>query len=302
MVLNVRNLAAWLYGIFLLSRGSIRKLKEKSQNGEIILSVYFHNPSKKLFEKSVQWFLKRGFRFISVNELLAIKENNLPFPPMAVIFTVDDGWKNNKNNIFNVAEKYQIPVTTFISTQPVETGDLYWWTYVEIAKKNNWEVPSVSAMKQLENDQRLQIVNGLKSKIKSIRDALLPEEIISFKNSKYVNFGAHTVTHPILSKCDYDTSFFEIVESQKKLETWLNYSINSFAYPNGNYTEREIEILKLSNYKIAFNTIPDYITPNNISSIYELPRFDVLENVSFVENVCRMTGLWFENKTKTNVS
>ena len=175
MVLNVRNLAAWFYGIYLLSGSSIRKLKEKSQNGDVILSVYFHNPSKKLFEKSVQWFLKRGFTFISVNELLAIKENNLSFPPMAVIFTVDDGWKNNKNNIFSVAEKYKIPVTTFISTQPVETGELYWWTYVDIANKNKWNVPTVSAMKQLENDQRLQIVNELKSKIKSERDALLPE-------------------------------------------------------------------------------------------------------------------------------
>ena len=124
---------------------------------------------------------------------------------------------------------------------------------------------------------------------------------MSFQNSKYVNFGAHTVTHPILSKCDSYTSYFEITESRKKLESWLNYSINSFAYPNGNYTQREIDILKQSNYKIAFTTVPEYITPDNISSIYELPRFDVLENVSFVENICRMTGLWFENKTKTNV-
>ena len=302
MVLNVRNLAAWLYGIFILSRGSIRKLKEKSQNGEIILSVYFHNPSKKLFENSVKWFLKRGYTFLSVNELLIIKENKLPFPPMAVIFTVDDGWKNNKNNIFSVAEKYKIPVTTFISTQPVETGELYWWTYVDIALKNKWEVPSVSAMKQLENDQRLKIVNELKLKIKSDREALFPEDLIGYQNSKFINFGAHTVTHPILSKCDRETSYFEITASQKKLESWLKYSINSFAYPNGNYTEREIEILKQSNYNIAFTTVPEYITPTNISSIYEIPRFDVLENVSFVENVCRMTGLWFENKKSTNVS
>ena len=222
------------------------EIKVDKQNGEIILSVYFHNPSKKLFENSVKWFLKRGYTFLSVNELLIIKENKLPFPPMAVIFTVDDGWKNNKNNIFSVAEKYKIPVTTFISTQPVETGELYWWTYVDIALKNKWEVPSVSAMKQLENDQRLKIVNELKLKIKSDREALFPEDLIGYQNSKFINFGAHTVTHPILSKCDRETSYFEITASQKKLESWLKYSINSFAYPNGNYTEREIEILKQS--------------------------------------------------------
>ena len=77
MVLNVRNLVAWCYGIYLLSSGKVRKLKEKSKNGDFILSAYFHNPSKKLFEHSVKWFLKNGFTFISVKDLISIKENKL---------------------------------------------------------------------------------------------------------------------------------------------------------------------------------------------------------------------------------
>lgn len=296
MVLNLRNLAAWFLGILLLYSGKIRKLKRKSKNGEIILSVYFHNPSKKLFEKSVKWFLKRGFTFISVNDLISIKENNLSFPPLSVLFTVDDGWKENEKNIFEIAEKYKVPVTTFISTQPVETGELYWWSYVSIALKKSWKVPTITAMKQLENEKRMEIVDDLKLKINAERDALKPETLARYRNSKFVNFGAHTVTHPILTKCNSNQSHLEIKDSKEKLESWLSYDVNSFAYPNGNYSQREIETLKHTGYKIAFNTVPDYITPTSLSKIYELPRFDVLENVSFVENVCRMTGLWFDKK------
>jgi peptidoglycan/xylan/chitin deacetylase (PgdA/CDA1 family) len=297
MVLNVRNLVAWCYGIYLLSSGKIRKLKEKSKNGDFILSVYFHNPSKKLFEQSVKWFLKNGFTFISVKDLITIKEKKIGFPPMAVIFTVDDGWKENQQNIFEIAEKYQIPVTTFIATEPVEEGTLFWWSYVNIALKKKWQVPSVSEMKKLKNQNRLDFINDIKSKInKQERDALLPKDLINYQHSSYIHFGSHTVTHPILSNCTSEVAHFEITQSQKILQNWLHYPINSFAYPNGNYTEREIAILKDNGYKIAFNTVPQYLTPDKMNNIYEIPRFDVLEDVSFVENICRMTGLWFERK------
>ena len=109
-----------------------------------------------------------------------------------------------------------------------------------------------------------------------------------------ISIGSHTVTHPILTKCDNITSKNEITDSKISLEKILNTPIIHFAYPNGNYSEREIGYLKECGYKMAFTTNPEYIKIDAMPDLFEIPRFDVLENVSYLENICRMTGIWFE--------
>ena len=296
MVLNIRNIAAFFVSGYFIATGRIRKVKKQAADGRLIISVYFHDPEKKLFESCVKWFLKNGFHFLSAEELYHILSGQKPFPPSAVIFTADDGWKNNKENIAAVAEKYKIPVTIFASTQPVETGEAYWWSYITQAKEKGIIQETVSALKKVSNEERLRVVDKARQQLPLEREALTVEELKYIAKSGYVNFESHTVTHPILTKCSDENAFFEITEAKKKIEQWLKKDIKHFAYPNGMFSEREIRILKESGFQTAFSTIPEYITDENRNRLYAIPRFDVLETVSFTENICRMTGVWFNRK------
>jgi peptidoglycan/xylan/chitin deacetylase (PgdA/CDA1 family) len=296
MKLSIRNNAAWLMSNFYIITGKINNVKKSAKNGEILLSVYFHNPSKKLFEGCVKWFLKNGFTIISTDELNSIIQNNKPIPSSSVVFTVDDGWKENKENIVAVAEAYKIPVTIFVTTTPVETGDSYWWSYIQKAFDKKLTNHSVGALKLVPNEQRMQELERIKPKVPQNRDALTIDEVNAISKSPFITIGGHTVTHPILTMCNDDKSQYEIVESQKKLENWTNKSVQFFAYPNGNYTQREINVLKSNGFQMAFTTKPEYVTLNSFKSPFEIPRFDVLEDVSFAENIIRMTGVWFEKK------
>ena len=49
---------------------------------------------------------------------------------------------------------------------------------------------------------------------------------------------------------------------------------------------------------MAFSTVADYITQENIGALYKLPRFEVIEHASLKENICRMTGVWDETISK----
>jgi len=301
MEFSIRNIAAWLVSFFYILSGKIKHVKKSAKNGEIILSVYFHNPSKKLFEGCVKWFLKNGFTIISTEELHSIIKNNKQLPASSVIFTVDDGWKENKDNIVAVAEAYKIPVTIFVTTSPVETGDEYWWTSIQKAYDKKLTNQSVGALKLVPNEERIQELERIKPKVSNNRDALTIEEVYTISQSPYITIGSHTVTHPILTMCNDEKSQDEIVESKKILENWTGKPINFFAYPNGNYTEREINALKSAGFEMAFTTKPEYVTLNSFKTPFEIPRFDVLENVSFAENIIRMTGVWFAKKeTKNN--
>ena len=296
MVFNKRNIAAFFLSYLLLITGKIRKIKKRAAKGEFILSVYFHDPDRNLFEACVKWFLKHEFHFLTPDDLIAIASGAKPFPSSAVIFTADDGWRNNKDNIAAVANKYHVPVTIFASTEPVSGGNRFWWSAIYEAHKKDLINKGVQELKKVKNEERMQALKIANASLPAKREALTIEELKEISGTPFVTIGSHTVTHPMLTSCSDGQSFTEISESKKILSGWLNKPVDHFAYPNGDFTQREINFLNDCGYKSAFTTKPQYITPDSFKNLYTLPRFDVLETVSFAENICRMTGAWFNKK------
>lgn len=298
MEFNKRNIAAYFLSKYLILSGKVNKVTERAKKGEFILSVYFHDPSKQLFESTVRWFQKHGYRFLSTDDVAAIADARQPFPEAGVVLTVDDGWRGNKENIAAVAHQYKIPVTIFASTSPIANGGGYWWSYIAAANTRGLIPDSVHSMKKLPTPERERIVEDVKKKVKLEREALTIDELKEISRNGAVSIGSHTVTHPILTKCSDEQSSKEIAESRRILKEWLGTSVEHFAYPNGEFGEREIKFLKDSGYKTAYTTNPQYLTAEHFENLFTLPRFDVLENISFTENICRMTGVWFNRNSK----
>jgi len=217
-------------------------------------------------------------------QLEAIHSGEKPFPKGGAIITVDDGWRSNETNIVEVARNYVVPVTIFVATEPVEQGT-FWWSYIQDPerKKN---------LKQVPNEVRIAVVNELKTKQILHREAMTTDQIIRIAGYENITIGCHTHTHPILPNCSESQLWDELQVSRKKLEEWTQKSISYFAYPNGSFTERETRALSTLNYKLAFTTTPQYLTPEALCSRYKLPRFEVLKNASKAENICRMVGVW----------
>ncbi len=294
--MKIRKLVAMFYSIYLIKSGKIEKTIKKCIEKRLIISVYFHNPSKKLFEDSVKWFLKNGFQFISVQELYDVLKNKEEMPLKKVLFTIDDGWKDNKINIVDVALNYNIPVTIFATVEPINTGNRFWWSITNEAYKNKIIKENINEIKNLDNNKRIEIVEKAKMFIENKVESLNRTELIEISKNKNISIGSHTITHPILTKCNNKITEFEIKMSKIILESWTKVPVISFAYPNGCFNDREIKYLNDNYYKIAFTTKPNYISKESKNHLFEIPRFDVLENVSSYENICRMTGVWFERK------
>lgn len=300
MEYTFRNVLAFIgAGIFYLT-GHLKTVRKSIVNRKIILSVCSHNPDKKLFEDCIRWLQKKGFSFISTDDLPAIARGEIAFPTGAVLITIDDGWGSNKENIVAIANKYRIPVTLFITTDPVATGDAYWWTYINKAHRSGMIRQSVSVLKKVKDETRLQILETVKARLHLPREALTIAELKEITGSRYITIGSHSVTHPILTNCSEAKARFEISESGKILEKWVDKKITGFAYPNGNYSAREIELLKEAGYQMAFTTDENYLTPENITELYTLPRIEIVESFSFTENICRITGIWFKKRAQFN--
>jgi peptidoglycan/xylan/chitin deacetylase (PgdA/CDA1 family) len=285
-----RYLGAGAVAIFLIILGSARRVKKRAFEGEFILSIYFHYPSKQLFEFCVKWLIRNRFQFLSPDDLKSVAKGTLTFPKGAVIITVDDGWLTNKRNIFPIALKYEIPVTIFVATDPVKEGN-YWETFIEFANTKK-ELPiSVNSLKKIPDENREKILKEFQNKFKLKRNVLTIEEVQEAAMTKFVSIGSHTKTHPVLINCNDKKAFWELQESKTEMEGWLNKKIDHFAYPYGAYSEREINYLKKTGYSSAYTTKKFYLTPESLKNIYELPRFCINEDASKPEAICRMLGI-----------
>lgn len=73
-----------------------------------------------------------------------------------------------------------------------------------------------------------------------------------------ITFGAHTVTHPVLSELPKSQAQWEIVESKEAIENKIQKSVNSFAYPFGkmnDFSDTVIEIIKTAGFEYACTAI-----------------------------------------------
>ena len=128
-------------------------------------------------------------------------------------------------------------------------------------------------MKKVPNDVRKKIFRNIQDVLPLPREEMTVDQVKKIASSEYITIGSHTVSHPILINCKDEESYFELEASKERIERWINKNVNFFAYPNGNYSDREINYLKELGYTLAYGTGAAYLTEDNLRNIFELPRF-----------------------------
>jgi peptidoglycan/xylan/chitin deacetylase (PgdA/CDA1 family) len=228
---------------------------------EIILKnkvtiIVYHDPPKKIFQKHIKYIAQK-YNIISLSDF--IKHIYCPerykLPLKSMVITFDDGHRGNFLNL-DIIKNYKIKPTIFLCSSIVNTKRHFWWMHY----KKKADLQDINHLKKIKNYERLDALKKYGfSQVRNYKErhALNLDELNEMK--KYIEIGAHTCFHPILTNCSYDECHKEIVFSKKEIDNLLNINCNTFAYPNGDYTKREIMILKKSGFlcarttKIGFN-------------------------------------------------
>ncbi|HPG40410.1 MAG TPA: polysaccharide deacetylase family protein [bacterium] len=291
-----RNVLAAMLALFLIMLGYTQRAKKQYLQNGCVLSIFFHNPPRRLFLSCIKWLKKNGFYFISTQQLIDFLYLRTPLLPGAVWITFDDGWKNNLTQVMPTIKQYQIPITFFIPTGEIENGAF--WFCEAIKHKNllpeELQINPFEKLLQLTNHERQRIINELYRN----DDYTSPEngepftlaDINELAALPYIGFGSHTVNHVVTTNCAREELDFEIQKSRLVLEQWLGVEITAFAYPNGNYDGREKAILQKYGYKIAATIEEHPVT--YATDPFLVPRNCVLDDGSFAENLCHLLGVW----------
>lgn len=277
----------------LILLGFVSRAKKRMLSSGGVLGIYFHNPSRALFEKSVKWLRSNGFTIITADTLLDILQGKSAAEPGMVWISLDDGWKNNMANVVPYAAANNVPVTFFISTEPVEESGVFWW---RTAAENQelLDEPFRSDLEMLwkaPEAKRAAAIRDLNQKLKGklTREAMTVDDVKEIAALGFMNIESHTVHHVITPNCTGEELRRELGESKRRLESWTGREVKIFSYPNGDYTEGEKVYLAEAGYTAAVIQKDELITGS--TDIYQVPRFSIGEGY-FAEELCHMFGVW----------
>ena len=229
--------------------------------------------------------LRKKYNLISLKEYVEANRSNngTTLPEKSMIITFDDGYLTNYT-LLPVIKKYNIPVTVFLCAGIINTKRHYWFINENMngTKKD---------LKRMPNKQRLEILKeyGFYNE-REYDHAQALSKVQIMEMAPYVDFQGHTLFHPCLP-CSEDIEVkTELIESKKILEKEYNLNVYGFAYPNGDYSVRDIEILKKENYKCALTLDSGYNNQN--TDLFRLKRFSVNDTTNLDELIVKSTGLW----------
>ncbi len=84
-------------------------------------------------------------------------------------------------------------------------------------------------------------------------------EIAKLSAHPLVTIGAHTHSHPRLSKLNAGAAEWEITHGRARLEQWIGKRVLHFAYPKGDFSAETVELVRSAGFASAVTTSPQYI-------------------------------------------
>jgi len=221
--------------------------------------------------------IKRWYRVITMDELADKLAGRKYFVSPSIVITIDDGYLNNYTLAYPVLKALDLSATIYLTTGFIGTDKAPWvdglMDVLSLTKEKELRSPELlgdetvdistpkgkrkamiklfNVMLQLEHQRKMFALEKL-SKILSVDEAskgnanrkmLNWNEVIEMRGNN-ISFGAHTVTHPTLSKMDLEEAEREIYESKMEIEARVGRKVRHFAVPNGKVEDFSDELKK----------------------------------------------------------
>ncbi len=289
-----------------------RVLTKQQVNWRIQPGMYVYDSTLKM----QLMFLKRYFCVVDLSVLARIRENgNMPSGRPICAITFDDGWRDFYEYAYPLLRSFEIPATVFLPTDFIGSDKLFWTDMVpDVLEKINklkdgghdadpdiekaiLEIRNLSGSRESILEKAIEILKKYRlEQIEKIFDKIVEkqvdlqsaervflnwEQVRQMKNSGLVSFGSHTHSHRILTTLQSGEVYEELVDSRQKLmeEKACDSEFIPFCYPNGNYDNKIIQLVKEAGYSMAVTTKNGWNSWND--DFYSLKRIGIHNDMSF---------------------
>lgn len=175
----------------------------------------------EIFREHMRLLHELGYRSMLISEVAARLRAGHPFPEQVVSITFDDGFENVYSAAAPAMREYGFTGTVFV------VGGM-------VGRRINWR----------DRDGRLPQL------------PLMGWRQVDELRRQGFEIGAHTLSHPYLTRIAPGELWREIAGSRELLEERLGCPIESFAYPYGDHDGRVAQVVARAGFRAACTTKP----------------------------------------------
>lgn len=263
--------------------------------------------SPEFLDATLQTLAARGYRFIRLDEVPAALAEPSDAKPFAV-FTLDDGFRDNRDHALPVFERHGVPFTIFVCKGLSERSHTMWWDTAEALIAARQRVALCLPAGRIDLDCSTAgtktaafeavarvLMAGDETKGIAVLDAAAnavginphalvseavmdKEELAALSAHPLVSYGAHTVSHRGLSALKDEDLLREYVESADYVAGITGTRPATFAYPYGDArsaTVRTAGYAEWVGFKLSVTTRPGTLSPASMASPQLLPRISL---------------------------
>jgi peptidoglycan/xylan/chitin deacetylase (PgdA/CDA1 family) len=204
-----------------------------------VLIIVYHDPKPEVVASHLTYLRQ-------IAEVIALSDLDRPSNGRPrVVVTIDDGHVGNRE-LLEVFRAHGIRPTIFLCSCIVGTRRQFWWLH------SNAVARRAQQLKKLGNAERLAELAEFGFRQDAEIDtpaALSRDDVERMKDS--IDLQSHGRFHPILTRCDDEECEREITQSRQEITELAARDCLHFAFPNGDYGEREIAMVKSAGYRTA---------------------------------------------------
>ncbi len=268
-------------------------------------------------EEIIVFFINRKYDIISLDQVEDYRKGIKKF----VVFTFDDGYKDNLDFAYPIFKKFNCPFAIYIQNSFPNGNAFVWWYLLEElllredfiriktdtfeffqnTKTDRLKEIAFFTIREAINNGSLPLVKfgeilaekGMDWKEISKQYSLSWNEIRTLCNDRLVTIGAHTISHIALKSLTNEDAYREIKGSKDELELILEKKIPHFAYPFGSRKEvgkRDVQLVSQIGFETAVTTVLGNLKKHEESS--QLPRITVNALTSLSVLKMQLSGLY----------
>src|SRR5262245_22980221 len=206
------------------------------------------------FTAQMQHLVDSGYRLLSFAEAADHIATGAAIPSKCAVVTLDDGFRDNHEHALPILVRFKVPATVFLTVGYIGTDRL----------------PTLT------------------------RTDFMPRPLdwaqVAEMQAHGIQFGSHTLMHPMLSQVSLDIARREIGESKRLLEDKLGVEAPFFCYPRGDFNDAVKRVVREEGYRGACTTRPGL--NDRRTDLFALKRTYISRRDSPAEFAKKMAGAY----------
>lgn len=261
---------------------------------------------------------RRGMDLVSIEEAVERIEKPSRASRRFAVFTLDDGYRDNRGHALPVFKAHNCPFTIFVAPAITDGTCELWWRGLEqiIAQNVKIELEAGGRMQSFATASDAEKWRAWQTLYRPLRNmdqheqrrwiglacarygidlaaycrsvAMTWDELRAIAKEPLCTIGAHTVHHYAIARLTEAEARAEMVQSADRIEAELGYRPRYFAYPYGDAASagpRDFRLAAEAGYRAAVTTRKGLIFAEHATHLTALPRASLsgkIQELSFV--------------------